>query len=251
MLNMKLEQTFFVGVQDVDAKKRITNKALIEMISNISMLHGVVAGQTSAEGVSPVSWIVIGWKLKVYERPRMFSTLRVQTWAQSYEKVKANRDYIVYDEAGRIIAKATAVWVPIDVKSGRFLRVTPEHMAPFEPEPDEQNFPDFSFPALRKFELPILQRLEVRAERSMVDYNNHVHNSNYLDLADMVLPEAVYKKTYDDVMIIYKQEIYFGDMLSLEYSEKEGKEYVAIRSADNGKLHALIVLSEENNTSLV
>lgn len=38
---MKLEQSFFVGVQDVDAEKKITNKALIEMISNISMLHGV------------------------------------------------------------------------------------------------------------------------------------------------------------------------------------------------------------------
>ena len=52
---MKLEQSFFVGVQDVDARKRITNKALIEMISNISMLHGVVAGQTYTEGTSPVS----------------------------------------------------------------------------------------------------------------------------------------------------------------------------------------------------
>ena len=243
---MKLEQTFFVGVQDVDSKKKITNKALIEMISNISMLHGVVAGQTSAEGVSTVSWIVISWKLKVYDRPQMFSTLRVQTWAQSYARVKANRDYIVYDEADRIIAKATAVWVPIDVKSGRFLRVTPEHMEPFDPEPDKQNFPEFSFPTLRKFELPVLQRQEITADRSMVDYNDHVHNSNYMDLADLVLPEDVYQTTFDDVMIIYKLEVCCGDRIALEYSENEGKHYVAVRSVPKGKLHALIVMSEPN-----
>ena len=220
---MKLEQSFFVGVQDVDARKRITNKALIEMISNISMLHGVVAGQTYTEGTSPVSWLVISWKLIVYDRPRMFSTLRVQTWAQQHTKVKANRDYIVYDEQDRIVARATAVWVPIDVESGRFLRVTPEHMAPFEPEPEEQNFPDYSFPPLRKFEMPVLQSLEVTADRSMVDYNDHVHNSNYMDLANLVLPEEVYQSSFDDVMIIYKQEIICGDRLCLEYSEDGGK----------------------------
>lgn len=240
---MKLEQSFFVGVQDVDARKRITNKALIEMISNISMLHGVVAGQTYTEGTSPVSWLVISWKLIVYDRPRMFSTLRVQTWAQQHTKVKANRDYIVYDEQDRIVARATAVWVPIDVESGRFLRVTPEHMAPFEPEPEEQNFPDYSFPPLRKFEMPVLQSLEVTADRSMVDYNDHVHNSNYMDLANLVLPEEVYQSSFDDVMIIYKQEIICGDRLCLEYSEDGGKHYVAIRSAQSGKLHALVVLS--------
>lgn len=240
---MKLEQEFFVGVQDVDANKRVTNKALIEMISNISMLHGAVAGQTYAEGVSPVSWLVIGWKLKVYDRPKMFSTLRVQTWAQTYAKVKANRDYIIYDESERIVAKATAVWVPMESESGRFIRVTPEHMEPFHPEPDEQNFPDFSFPALRKFELPVLQRLEVTADRTMIDYNQHVHNSNYLNLASLVLPEDVYRSIFDDVMIIYKQQIRCGDRVSLEYSEDGGKHYVAVRSVPGGGLHALIVYS--------
>lgn len=240
---MKLEQQFFVGVQDVDAEKKVTNKALIEMISNISMLHGVVAGQTYAKGISPVSWLVLGWKMEVYERPQMFSTLRVWTWAQQYAKVKANRDYIILDESDNVVAKATAIWVPIDVPSGRFLRVTPEHMKPFEPEPNEQNFPDFVFPAVRKFEMPVLRKNEVTANRTMVDYNDHVHNSNYIDLAELVLPEDVYRSTFDDVLVIYKQEIYCGDHLSLEYSCEEGKHYVAIRGAENRKLHAVVVLS--------
>lgn len=237
---MKLEQSFFVGVQDVDAEKKITNKALIEMISNISMLHGVVAGQTRAEGVSPISWLVLGWKMEVYERPQMFSTLRVQTWAQQYAKVKANRDYIIYDERDAVAAKATAVWVPIDVKTGRFIRVTPEHMEPFKPEPDDQNFPGFEFPALRKFEMPVTRSMEIVADRSRVDYNGHVHNSNYMDLAGLVLPEDVYRSTFDHVEIIYKQEIYCGDRISLEYSCEEGKHRVALRSVPEGKLHALI-----------
>lgn len=239
---MKLEQEFFVGVQDVDAKKRIRNKALIEMISNISMLHGVVAGHTNAEGVSEVSWLVLSWKLEVYLRPQMFSTLRVQTWAQQHARVRASRDYIIYDEADNIVAKATAVWVPIEVKSGRFLRVTPELVADFDPEPEEQNFPEYEFPPLRKFEMPVERSMEVTADRSMVDYNDHVHNSNYLDLADLVLPEKVYRTVFDDVMIRYKQEIHCGERLRLEYAQSEGRHCVAIRNAASGKLHALVTL---------
>ena len=239
---MKLEQEFFVGVQDVDDKKRITNKALIEMISNISMLHGVRTGQTNAEGVSVISWIVLGWKLEVYDRPSMFTTLRVQTWAQQYGKVRANRDYIVYDESGAVVAKAMAVWVPIEVKTGRFLRITPEIIEAFEPEPDEQSFPDYSFPAFRKFEMPVLERMRVTATRSMVDYNDHVHNSNYMDLAELVLPEEVYRCTFNDVQVIYKLEIHCGDEVDLEYSHSDGKHYVAIRSVPEGKLHAMIIL---------
>ena len=51
---MKLEQEFFVGAHDVDRDKKVTNKALLEMLSDISMLHGVKSGQTRTEGLSPV-----------------------------------------------------------------------------------------------------------------------------------------------------------------------------------------------------
>ena len=60
---MKLEQEFFVGAHDVDREKKVTNKALLEILSDISMLHGVKSGQTKTEGVSPFSWVVLGWKM--------------------------------------------------------------------------------------------------------------------------------------------------------------------------------------------
>jgi len=100
---VKLRQDFFIGVQDVDQNKRITNHALLEMLSDISMLHGVKAGQTSTEGRSTVSWIVLGWRVKVYKRPSMFSTVSVYTWAQQHGHVRANRDYLVCDENGEKI----------------------------------------------------------------------------------------------------------------------------------------------------
>ena len=57
---MKLEQTFFVGAFDVDAEKKITNTALLEILSDMSMLHGAVSGQTKTDrktvGVFILHW---------------------------------------------------------------------------------------------------------------------------------------------------------------------------------------------------
>ena len=100
---MKLEQEFFVGAHDVDREKKVTNKALLEILSDISMLHGVKSGQTKTEGVSPFSWVVLGWKMQVLRRPSMFSTLRAVTWVRDHSRVRGGRDYVIYDENNSII----------------------------------------------------------------------------------------------------------------------------------------------------
>ena len=90
---MKMTMSVLVNGQDVNHDKLITNKALIELFSNITMYHGFLCGHTSIEGASPVSWIVMGWKMEVLKRIRMFSNVRVETWIQSSTRVRVLRNY--------------------------------------------------------------------------------------------------------------------------------------------------------------
>ena len=237
---MKIEQQFFVGAHDVDFNKKVTNKALLEMLSDISMLHGVKSGQTKTEGKSPVSWVVLNWRMKVFRRPSMFSTLRAVTWVRDYTKVRGGRDYIIYDEEDNVVVKATAEWVAMDVGTGRFLRLTSELMAPFDPEPDEINFPDFHFPAARSVDLEVLDAREMEVDRMMFDYNGHVHNSVYLNMAEQILPEELYLHGFNEVLITYKMEITTEDSVLLEYSRQGEEHVVVIRKKDDRKIHTVI-----------
>ena len=243
---MKLKQDFFIGVQDVDQNKRLTNHALLEMLSDISMLHGVKAGQTSTDGRSAVSWIVLGWRVKVHRRPSMFSTVSAYTWAQKHGHVRANRDYLVCDENGEMIAEATSEWTPIDTKTGKFLRITPELIGAFDPEPEEVNFPGYKFPPLRRFELKLDMTKRVELNTSMFDYNRHVHNSIYLVLAEQILPEEVLQGGIDELEIVYKMEITQMQPVSLEYKCDGDIHTVVIRNKEDKTLHAVVILKEES-----
>ena len=241
---MKLEQSFFIGAHDVDDGKKVTNKALLEILSDMSMLHGVKAGQTKTDGKSAISWVVLDWRMRVYHRPSMFSTLRAVTWVRDYTKVRAGRDYLIYDEEDNLVVEATAEWVALDVATGRFLRVTPELAEPFNPETDNILFPEYKFPSLRHLDMDIKDTREMEIDRMMFDYNGHVHNSVYLNLAEQILPEEIYHHRFSEIVILYKLEITTQDKVLLEYSLQDGKHLVAVRKKDDRKLHALIILSD-------
>ena len=122
---MKIQQDFFIGVQSVDDDKRITNHALLEMFSNMTMLHSFKAGQTKNSGLSPVSWVVINWKMKVLKRVNLFSTVRAETRIQKVAGYRVIRRYAAYDEHHNVIAVAEAEWVAIDTSKGTFIRLKP------------------------------------------------------------------------------------------------------------------------------
>ena len=241
---MKLEQTFFVGAFDVDDEKKITNAALLEILSDMSMLHGAVSGQTKTDRKSDISWVVLGWRMKVYRRPNMFSTLRAVTWARDHNKVRACRDYIIYDEDDNIVAKATAEWVALDVATGRFLRITPELVAPFDPEPENIVFPDYTCPSIRHLDVEPQISDEMEINRMMFDYNGHVHNCVYQNLAEQILPEELFRRRFNEVVILYKLEITNQEKVLLEYSVEEDRHIVSIRQKSDGKLHAIVIMSD-------
>ena len=185
--------------------------------------------------------------MKVYRRPNMFSTLRAVTWARDYNRVRAGRDYIIYDEDDNIVVKATAEWAALDVPTGRFLRITPELMEPFDPETENINFPEYTFPSLRQLEKSDAEvRIsgEMEINRMMYDYNGHVHNSVYQNLAEQILPEEEFHHGFDEVVILYKLEITTQKNVLLECSVEGDQRIVAIRQPSDHKLHAIVIMSD-------
>ena len=236
---MKFSQDFFVGVMDVDDNKKLTNFAVLEMMSDISMIHSEQTGQTTTEGQSPVSWVLLGWRVKVYQRPRLFSTVHVSTWIQKAGHVRANRDYLVCDENGEKVAEATAEWTPLETATGKFLRITPELIDPYEPEPECVNFPDYKLPALRRFAMEPEKVRQLDVNTSMFDYNKHLHNSVYMVLAEQILSEDLVLNGIDEFEMLYKLEITCLDPVRLEYAVVDGVHTVAVRDTDD-TLHAVV-----------
>ncbi|MEW8978205.1 MAG: acyl-ACP thioesterase domain-containing protein [Symbiobacterium sp.] len=242
---MIFEQRFIAGIRDVGDRNELTNKAILEALTDVSNLHGLTVGQSTRDrSRSHLAWMVANWKLKVIRRPKVCDTFVARTWARGYSRAHALRDYELVDQNGEVCALATSKWVAVDTETGSLLRLTPELMDRYEPEPDRVNFPGVDFMRAAPKDVPEERRALVQAPRYMIDLNGHVHNTMYLDLAAEVLPDDLWRRQFDSLEIHYRKEILPGQTVLLLYGEAGGTHYVQLKSEDGAVLHAVIALSD-------
>lgn len=240
---MQAEQEFFIGIQDVGINSEVTNKALLEALTNATNVHGKSVGQgTNDQGKSYISWVVLNWKLEVYQRPKICETILVKTWAREYSKIRAYRDYDIFNQKGEIIAKATSIWLAVNTETDKPIRLTDNIMGVYGCEPQHKNFPEFEFTKVAENDFPIVSEISFKVNKSMIDCNNHVHNTSYLDLANEALPEGMDEIHFNNIEVSYKKEITPHETVSIEYTTDSEKSYVFIRDESKCTLHATVVL---------
>ena len=235
---------FDIGFNHTGNSNVTTNKAFLSFMEDIGGMHSQKAGFGMNEiSKTHLSWLLIGWKLKVLSRPFYGSRLKVITWPRSFDKLYALRDFEIYDEKENLVAIATSKWILFNTETNKLSRITPEVALAYDTENksvfsvDDVNFSIETEPdnILNTFDYIIL--------RSNIDINNHMHNLFYLDLAYEALPEDIYKNMdLKNVEIIYKKECSLNDNVKCNYYFKNDAHYVYIKNSDNTILHAVIKL---------
>ncbi len=237
---MILEERFLVGIQDIDKNDLITNKAFFEAFGNLGCIHSNFAGSGPYQmKKTHLSWLVINWKLKVFKRPKYFEHYYVKTWARNYDRLYSYRDYEVYNESNERIAICTSRWILVDTEKRHLGKIEPSMMANYQPEKREV-FPGYEFPKIEAPENIMVQKY-YNINSMMIDFNNHVHNTSYIDLADEVIPQEILNQPINDIEIIYKKEIKPEETVKLQYSEMNGKRMVTIKSEDELIQHSQII----------
>ena len=238
---MFAEQKFFVGVLDCGTGRIIKNRALLEDMSDTATVHSNLVGESWEKlAEQHLVWVVTNIKLKVLKRVPYTSCITVRTWSRGYNPAFANRDFEAYAEDGSLIAKATSSWMILNTVRKFPQRLSAKLMDPYQSEPDRISFPDFQFKNADLNGLQILKTVFFTVSKSMIDCNNHVHNSSYLDLACEALPEGIDEQDFTDVEISYKKEIKPAQRVRLDYAAEGNTCYVLIHSEDSETLHTII-----------
>lgn len=238
---MFVENEYTVKLSEIGKSNKVTNKAILGYLEDIGGIHSNLAGT----GIYDIprthkTWLLLEWKLKVIKRPRYAEKIKVVTWSREAVKCYAYRDFKIYDSDGNIIALATSKWVLIDTEERKIIKVEPEIIEKYYPELNEFAFEDEVFEKIKEPE-EYQHEIEYSVRRADIDVNNHMHNLNYIELANEALPDEIYRGAYfNDVRITYKKEIKFGDIVKCKYALKNDKHIVVIKSKDEKTLHAII-----------
>ena len=240
---MIVEQEYQIKLSEIGKENKITNKAILGDLEDIGGIHSNIAGYGILDiQQTKLSWVLLDWKLKIIRRPKYSEKIKIKTWSKNAIKFYTYRDFEVYDENGQVIAIATSKWVLLDIDKGKIVKISDEVLNKYEPELEKSVF-DIS--EIEKLQEPenYISEVEYTVKRSDIDVNHHMHNLNYLELANEALPEDVYNEQgLNNVRINYKKEIKLGETVKCKYSFENDKHIIVIKNKNDSIVHAIIEL---------
>ena len=236
------ERNVRVDISKVNSNALITNKGMLSLLENVACMHSDVAGYGIMDiPRTHLSWIQLNWKVKIFRRLNYGETVTIKTWARDSSKVSTLRDFEVLDENGKTACIATTRWTLVNTDTQSITRITDDIISQYAPE-EKTVLPDFEFKKLKE-PAEFSNEYIYTTQRSDIDVNKHMHNLNYLDLAYEALPENIYfNEEFNNIEIMYKTGIKFGDISKCLYSFEDNKHIVTIKSMDGKILHVIINL---------
>lgn len=237
---MFLEREFFVGLSEIGFENKVTNRSLLAYCENMGGIHSDIAGLGLLDAPKTrKGWVLLNWKMKIFERPLYGTTLKVRTWSKGNDRLYAYRDFEIMDEKENIVAIVTSRWVLIDLDKKHFIKFTDfpiEHLY----EKEDKSVFDIDFPKVIE-PSNYIKSCEILVTNDLIDTNEHVHNLNYINFANQLLDVDIENKC-SNIEIMYKKETKAGEIVKCFYAYENNIHYVVIKTEDESNIHAIIKL---------
>ena len=136
----------------------------------------------------------------------------------------------LYAKSGEMLASVDARWVLVNTKTRRIFRRAPEGLIlPFTDDVKLEHEHDIV--RAQSFE----EYGTIKAKYSLVDRNHHINNAKYADIICDMLPDEFWhsKKNIEKAVIYYRNELSFGESMSLRLGECKYKEKSAYYFSGN------------------
>ena len=201
----------------------LDNMDLIEYrlrpISAIMYIQDAFARYTATKGAAAYDlfaknlyWVVGEFNIEFVDTlPFWSEEIKVEIWISELSKLKIYTDYNIY-YSNKVFAKGNACWFLIDSNSKR----------PAKTDFIKEKFeicPEFTLGEHKKFALSEItekiSEIEHKMNLSDLDFNNHVNNKSYINIAEMTAPYE-YKKTHTlkQLNIRFNRETFLNDVLT-------------------------------------
>lgn len=238
---MFIENEYTVKISEIGKDNKATNKSILSYLEDVGGIHSNIAGYGILDiPQTHLSWILLEWKLKLIKRPNYAEKIKVKTWSKPSVKVYSYRDFEIYDEAENIIGTASSKWVLLDLEKRRMVKIGKEIDDKYEIETNKSVFENNIFEKIKEPE-KYQSEITYTVKRVDIDVNNHMHNLNYIELANEALPEEIYKNNqFNEIRISYKREIKLGETVRCKYAFENDSHIIVIKNEEDTFIHAII-----------
>lgn len=181
------------------------------------------------------AWVLSYWQIVVDRYPNMFEQVTTGTFAYDISGLLAERNFFMNDADGRQLACANSIWVYMNTETGRPVVPDEEELAAYGLEPKLE----MEYEGRRIRSAAVYEEKEAFPVcRSHIDTNEHVNNSQYVQMALELLPKD---RTVHQVRVAYKKSAVLGDMIYPKLAEEDGRTVIELCD-ESGNAYAVVEL---------
>ncbi|MDO4615017.1 MAG: thioesterase [Lachnospiraceae bacterium] len=196
---------------------RLTLAGVVSYFQDCSFFESLSIGRDPASrGDNRYAWMLVTWRIVVKEYPKFGQEVKVSTIPVRFHAFEADRNFVMRDSDGRVLAYADSRWVYFDTENRAPARISEEEKAAYELG---DRFMEEKFPRhVRPPKAEPVRRRPIKIRKTSIDINQHVNNEQYILFAAGYLPaDARVKALYVD----YQKQAMLGDTLQpLVYREE-------------------------------
>ncbi len=180
-----------------------------------------------------VAWVLLKYAMEFTDYPQGITGLIIETESRGVNRLFATRDFVIKDDTGRQLGRASSIWAVIDLNSKRMLNpqdIFKGCLPNIQKRPDDLKHA--KIPAVG--ESPTATPFDV--QDADIDMNQHVNNCTYINWAFAGLCETIVKaKKLQTLYINFKKEVYMGDsVIALTQDGEQGSVH-SIKHAESGE----------------
>lgn len=173
---------------------------------------GISKEELDKEGIC----LVIVWsEIEIFKLPKLEEKIRLRVWAGKDKVCMHSRKFVLYSMRGETLAQASSLFVFIDRHSRNMVKPPSHFKNPCVlklPGEMEEPLINVNFPKSFK------NCVSYVVDNSLIDKNNHVNNSYYLQWGEELL-DAAYRKEHNPkhIWIKYNKEILENEAVKLHF----------------------------------
>lgn len=220
MINL-FEKEFEVGNHMVDKNNNIKLSELERVLVDTASEHVKTLGfGTDILNKKGYTWVISKMAMHIKTLPKLERKIIVKTWPLVGGKLAFDRDFSVQDESGNTLVLASSRWCVINVESRR--PVFKQTLAWNVQENEAGSVVD-----VMPGSTVLQTSQDYVVNKSDLDFNNHMTNTRYFDLAiDTINSNNQIKLQNSTVQLHFINEATLGEHLRLNYGNSGNKYFV-------------------------
>ena len=204
---MKITNSEIINVGDVSTSGHLRLDSMFNIFQEMAVLHTHKVGlEINNLLESGKTWVLNRVVVQIAKLPKLEETVEISTWSRKIYRFKGLRDYEI-SAHGIPIIKASSLWVYVDVKKGKPIRVPDDYESRYGVIDNQSTDVDIENIKYEKITSPDYS-LRIATRISDYDINGHVNNAvilQYIETGIVRFPNV--HNNIDEIQLLFIREI--------------------------------------------